>query len=161
MKRVKIIWDLLMRVFRRIVFSLTSLLHIPMSEKQWEIIQQFILFAMVGVSNTVVLLICYYLVLFTAGAEHYLLGQTLGYIAGILNSFFWNSRYVFSEKKHHAKIAFLKMCICYGLTYFLQIGILYGSVEWLSISESIAPVIAIIITTPINYVLNKLFAFAG
>ena len=154
------VWDFVIQTIRKVVFLAASVFGIPLSEKHWIIILQFIFFAIVGVSNTIVLLICYYVILLAAGARYYLLGQTLGYIIGILNSFFWNSKYVFAEQKYNKKNAFLKMCICYGLTYFLQVGILYGFVEWLSISKSIAPIIAVIIITPINYILNKLFEFA-
>lgn len=120
---------------------------------------QFIKFLLVGASNTVALLIVYYLILWTMGERFYLLGQTLGYIAGIFNSFFWNSKYVFAGKKKAGASSFIRMALSYGITYLIQAGFLYIFVEKLLMSEVLAPIIAIIITTPINFVLNKVFAF--
>lgn len=54
---------------------------------------------------------------------------------------------------------FVRMCMCYGVTYVMQIEIVYVGVETLHVSEMMVPVIAILITTPVNFVLNKRFAF--
>ncbi len=120
---------------------------------------QFIKFLLVGASNTVVLLIVYYLILWIFGEKFYMLGETLGYIAGIFNSFFWNSKYVFTGKKNAGASSFIKMALSYGITYLIQAGLLYIFVEKFIMLEELAPIIAIIITTPINFVLNKVFAF--
>ena len=130
-----------------------------LTDETWNVCEQFIKFLLVGCSNTVVVLVVYYIVVWIAGTKYYLLGQTIGYGVGILNSFFWNSRFVFSNAQESQGKAFIKMCACYGITYLLQMGVLYVFVEWLSMSEWLAPMIAIIITTPINFVLNKLLAF--
>lgn len=122
---------------------------------------QFVKFLLVGASNTVVLLAVYYLVLWLLGRSYYLLGQTLGYAAGILNSFFWNSRYVFAPKKKSGAASFLKMTLSYGVTYVLQAGLLTALVDWCHVSEILAPLLAIAVTTPINFVLNRLFVFPG
>ena len=138
---------------------LYRLMRQELTEERWAVWEQFIKFVLVGCSNTVVVLIVYYLVVWIAGTEYYLAGQTLGYFIGILNSYFWNSRYVFTQQKKKTGNSFVKMCLCYVLTYFIQIGLLYGMVDVMQMSELIAPVIAILITTPINFVLNKVFAF--
>ena len=118
----------------------------------------FIKFLFVGLSNTIILFLVYYIVMFFAGSDSYLWAQTTGYAAGIVNSYFWNSRYVFSEGEKGGG-SFLRMCICYGVTYVIQILLVYVQVEVLHISELIAPIGAVVVTTPINYILNKLFAF--
>jgi len=138
---------------------LYRLLRQELTGERWAVWEQFIKFVLVGCSNTVVVLIVYYLVIWIAGPAYYLEGQTLGYVVGILNSYFWNSRYVFSDYQGKKGNSFWKMCLCYGLTYVIQMGLLYGMIEIVQWSEMIAPVIAILITTPINFVLNKVMAF--
>ena len=58
---------------------------------------QFIKFGMVGVSNTLISLLCYYA--FLAMGCHCLVGNTIGFLASVVNAYFWNSRLVFREKQ--------------------------------------------------------------
>lgn len=151
-----------MRPCRWCLSGVFSLLHIELSDKLWITMEQFIKFACVGCSNAVILLAVYYIIIFIFGESAYLLGQTLGYVAGIVNSYFWNSRIVFhADAAAKPRGAFIRMCMCYGITYIIQIGILYAGVELLHISEMIVPVVAILITTPVNFLLNRSFAFGN
>ena len=93
------------------------------------------------------------------GEKQYLLGQTLGYIAAIFNSFFWNNKYVFSDHKGNKKAAFGQMCACNVIVYVLQMGVLYLLVDIMIVSEWIAPVLTIVIALPVNFLLNKFIAF--
>ena len=120
---------------------------------------QFLKFGLVGCSNSAVTLIVYYFCIWLFGAKFYLWGQTLGYIAGVINSFFWNSRYVFNDSNINKAQAFIKMCLCNVLVYGMQMILLYCFVDIMSASEKIAPVIVILITLPVNFTLNKVFAF--
>lgn len=152
-------WNILMKCLRKLICVLLKPFHQNLTEKQWNWIEQFIKFALVGCSNALILLAVYYIIIYMLGDQYYLLGQTLGYIAGIFNSFFWNSRCVFRDKSNRGWNAFVKMCICYGSTYLIQIGLLYALVELLALSNLLAPIIAITVTTPINFIVNKTFAF--
>ena len=71
--------------------------HITITDDTWFVWEQFIKFALVGCSNAVVTLIVYNIMVLLFGAGIYLYAQTIGYIAGIVNSFFWNSRFVFNS----------------------------------------------------------------
>lgn len=153
------IWKSLMKACRWCLTRCFKLIGKELTDETWVVCEQFIKFLLVGCSNTLIVLLVYYIFVGIAGTQHYLLGQTLGYGIGILNSFFWNSRFVFSDAKETQGKAFIKMCICYCITYLLQMVLLYAFVELLLISEWLAPIIAIIITTPINFILNKLLAF--
>lgn len=150
-----------MQLCRWCLASFLALFHIKLSNKLWNTVEQFIKFACVGCFNTLILLTVYYTVVFLLGESVYLLGQTLGYVAGIVSSYFWNSRFVFHAESAKPQDAFIRMCICYGITYVIQIGILYTGVELLYISELVVPIIAILVTTPVNFVLNKCFAFGN
>ena len=152
------IWKKLMLICRHCVEILASLFKIQITNERWFVVEQFIKFTLVGCSNAAVTLIIYNVVVLLFGKDSYIIGQTLGYIAGIFNSYFWNSRLVFN-KKEKSKNSFLKMCVCYITTYFLQVGFLYIFVNVCNLSEFISPVLAIILTTPINFIINKAWAF--
>jgi len=104
------------------------------------------------------LLICY-LIIWIGGEKCYLFGQTIGYIVAIFNAFFWNSRYVFSDYHGDKRVAFFKMCLCNGMVYLFQIAVSFLSVKFFIVSEWIAPIVAISAALPVNFILNKLFAF--
>lgn len=120
---------------------------------------QFFKFGLVGCSNSAVTLIVYYICIWLLGAEFYLWGQTVGYIVAVINSFLWNSKFVFNDSQVNKAHAFIKMCLCNVIVYVMQMLLLYCFVDIISISEKIAPVIAILITLPVNFLLNKIFAF--
>ena len=147
-----------MRFARTCVTLAARPFSLEITVERWNVLEQFIKFVLIGCSNACITLIVYYLFLLI-DRRLYLLGNTLGYAAGILNSYFWNSRFVFTEKKAGKKGAFLRMTACYLLTYFLQTGLLYLFVEKLRLSEMVAPVLTILIATPVNFILNKLWAF--
>lgn len=153
------IWYSLMHLCRTVLQWLLHPFHITITDDTWFVWEQFIKFALVGCSNAVVTLIVYNIMVLLFGAGIYLYAQTIGYIAGIVNSFFWNSRFVFNSGEQKSANAFVKMCLCYGITYFLQMGLLYVFVERCGLSAFLSPVLAILITTPVNFILNKIWAF--
>ncbi len=141
-------------------------LGIANSTDFWRVFRQFLGFGIVGVSNTLLSLFVYYI--FKWLGVHYLLANIAGVIVGILNSFFWNSKFIFKNKAEDsaqkktifAKTStFYRMCIAYGLTSLLSTFLLYVWVQWLGISDNIAPIINLCITVPLNFLLNKLWVF--
>ncbi|WP_312281823.1 GtrA family protein [Oscillibacter sp.] len=155
---IKKFWFCFMRFFRTCLTVLGRPFGIALTDETWIVWEQFIKFILVGISNAVVTLLVYNGIVLAFGTKCYLIAQTIGYIAGIFNSYFWNSRFVFSVESGQ-KEPFIKMCICYGMTYLLQIGLLYSFVEWLQLSTFLSPVLAIIITTPVNFIINRLWTF--
>lgn len=74
--------------------------------------------------------------------------------------FFWNSRFVFKNKHENNAIkAFLKVFLSYGFSFILSVGIMSLMVEVFRISAVIAPVLKLAITIPMNFLLNKYWAF--
>ena len=67
-----------------------------------ESIFQFLKFALVGVLNTVVDFLVFQLFNLTLGWMY--LAQVIGYCAGILNSYFWNSRWTFRKEHRRGKL---------------------------------------------------------
>lgn len=112
-------------------------------------------FLLVGVLNTIIFLVVYYLLL-NLGVN-YILSNISGFLISILNAYFLNSKYVFL-KDNNAK-NFMKVFMVYGTTTILSTFLLYLMVDIIKISDKIAPLINLCITTPTNYVLNKFWAF--
>lgn len=125
-----------------------------------KIITQFIKFGMVGVLNTVISLATYYILIHFN--VNYIIANTIGFMLGTLNAYYWNNRYVFKkeedEKRSTVKSG-IKVFISYGFTFLLGTVLLILWVDILNIPEKIAPIINLIITIPLNFVLNKLWAF--
>ena len=120
---------------------------------------QFIKFGIVGVSNTAISLGIYYLFIFI-NKDLYLLGSIAGFLISVLNSFYWNNKYVFkTEGQKNWFIRLLKTYISYGGTTLLSTFLLYLEVEHFGISEAIAPLINMAITVPLNFIINKVWAF--
>lgn len=136
-----------------------------------EVFIQFIKFGIVGVTNTVVSYVINVLVLFLLGKFHlferwdYIIGNTVAFILSVLWSFFWNNKLVFDMGEASWKEllqALLKMYLSYAFTGIILSNILsYIWIDVLHISKLIAPLINSAIGVPINFILNKFWAFQG
>jgi len=125
-----------------------------------KLIVQFIKFGIVGVSNTLISLAIYYVLIFFKC--NYIVANTIGFIISVLNAYYWNNKYVFKAKNDTKKDTIkqlIKVYMSYGVTFLLSTVLLYIMVDCLDISEYIAPIINLCITVPINFVMNKLWAF--
>ena len=116
-------------------------------------------FGLVGVLNNA---ICYvtYLLLIRVGI-HYTLANFLGFSVSVFNSYYWNNIYVFISKvKRVWWKTFVKTYISYaGTGIVLSNLLLILWIEVLGISRIIAPLINLFITIPINFLVNKLWAY--
>ena len=132
-------------------------------DKKDEIILQFIKFGLVGVSNTLVAWACYYLFLWF-DENLYMVGSVVGTVVSIANAFFWNDKFVFKSENNDwlSKLKRLgKTYVSYGGTSLLGILLLWIEVRFLGISKVIAPPLNLIITIPLNFLLNKFWTFGG
>lgn len=121
------------------------------------IIKQFIKFGLVGVSNTLISLGTYYLLYFWG--VNYLIANTAGFVISVLNSYYWNNKYVFKKTQNGNLKPLIKTFMSYGVTFLLSTALLFVMVQCAKISEVIAPVITLVITIPINFIMNKFWAF--
>ncbi len=119
---------------------------------------QFIKFAIIGVSNTLVSLMVYYIFVFINPAL-YIVGNTVGYAVGVLNSYFWNERFVFDRKGQSHIKGILKMYLSSIFIYLLNTGMLFVLVHFIHLSEKIAPLIVASVLLPCNFLINKFFTF--
>ncbi len=57
---------------------------------------RFIKFSLVGASNTLITIVAYWIFI-NLFKMNFLLSNTVAYILGIVNSYFWNTRWVFKD----------------------------------------------------------------
>lgn len=119
---------------------------------------QFIKFGIVGVSNTAISLAVYYLFLYL-NTGLYMVGYVVGFLVSVLNAYFWNNRYVFHGETGSFWKPFLKSYAAYGGSFLLSSGLLYAQVQWLSASRTIAPLVCLLVTIPLNFLVNKFWTF--
>lgn len=117
---------------------------------------QFLKFCVVGLSNTVISLTVYYIILYFGA--HYVIASILSFIISVLNAYYWNYKYVFNTKSDILK-SLIKTYTSYGFSYVLSTTLLIILVEYYNISELLAPILVLVITVPLNFILNKFWAF--
>jgi putative flippase GtrA len=122
------------------------------------LLRQFIQFSLIGALNTVVLLTTYYVIVWV-NKDWYIAGNAAGYCLAVLNSYLWNSKLVFKNKRRSGYSSFIKTAAVNVFIFLLQTALLYLMVDRIGLSEKIAPLINIAITTPLNFTLCKLWAF--
>lgn len=159
----KTLWKLFEKVFKAVVNFILKIFKIRISDEKWDKIMQFVKFGIVGVSNTMISWIFYYAFLLLG--FHWLIGSVVGFVVSVLNSFFWNNKYVFVKEDGHVRnpwMALFKMFLAYGFSGLVLNNILMWIwIDLFGISEFLTPIINMFITVPINFVINKLWAFRG
>ena len=122
---------------------------------------QFIKFGIVGVSNTAISYFTYSLLVYIG--VYYIIASVIAFIISVINSFYWNNKLVFASNDNLIKtliIKFIKTFLAYASTgLVLQNVLLWTLVEQFKFSKYLAPLFILIITVPLNFVLNKYWAF--
>lgn len=134
---------------------------------QFESIMQFLKFGIVGLSNTIISYVLYLLVLWALKNQNvswdYIAGNLIAFVLSVLWSFYWNNKYVFTKEEGKQRSlwkALLKTYVSYGFSGIILTNILaYLWVDILGISKLIAPIITLVATVPLNFIMNKLWAF--
>jgi len=129
--------------------------------KKVEALVQFVKFGMVGGFNTI---LSYVIVngMFYAWNVSELIGNMVAFIITVFISYMVNSRFVFSEtaKEQSFLAGLVKVYISYSITgIFIASALLYIEVHILEIPLYIATFANIFITVPINFILNKFWAY--
>ncbi|MCQ4088695.1 GtrA family protein [Saccharibacillus sp. JS10] len=110
-------------------------------------------FAIVGVSNTIVDFIVFFLLQHVLGP----FAQIAGYAAGTANSYYWNRRWTFATHKSQSKGEWIRFIVVNVIVALLTTLILIGLNTFLPLW--IAKVIVTLPSLALNYVLNKLWVF--
>ena len=148
-------------------------------------IAQFIKFGIVGLSNTLISQIVY-MVLIALGA-HYIAASVAAFIISVLNAFFWQNKYVFKADENKEQRVWWKVLLktyaAYAFTGLLLNNLLL--IMWIDIIKieqftqpltdfvnglginisntdlavDLAPILNIVVNVPINFVINKFWAY--
>lgn len=124
--------------------------------KKFNAVIQFIKFSIVGFSNTVISLFVYYVLLWLKC--NYLIANAMSWIISVFNGFYWNNKYVFKNENTWLK-ALIRTYISYGFSFILGNILLIVLIEFFKVSEIIAPLIILVITIPLNFLMNKFWTF--
>lgn len=124
-------------------------------------VYQFVKFGLVGISNTLIAYATYSLCVYIG--FHYLIANALGFFISVLNAYYWSDRFVFKKgegESRNAVWALVKTYIAYGSTGLLLASILlYLYVDRLHFSEYIAQLFVLVVTIPLNFIINKFWSF--
>lgn len=117
---------------------------------------QFLKFIGVGVMNTAISLSIIYAGM--AFGLNYKMANIIGYIAGMINSFIWNKKWVFGSKNNVVKELFwfsVSFAICYAIQYTLLL-LMVDQWQW---NSYLAQLFAMGAYTVSNFILNRLITF--
>lgn len=163
------IWTVIEKIAYAILKFLFNILHKELTDAAFQAFMQFVKFGIVGVSNTIVSYALYAVSLIIFQKNHlipemdYLVAQIIAFALSVLWSFYWNNKMVFvveEGRKRSLWRALLKTYVSYSFTgLFLNSVLLVLWVKLFHISEFLGPIINLLINVPINFLINKFWAF--
>lgn len=116
---------------------------------------KFLIYLITGGLNTLISLGLYVLLLYLG--VNYLVASSITYIYGIIEGYFFSATFVFRNK---IKIVGLyKYTGVYGVTFFINIALMYTAVGICGLHKLLAQIVAIVIVTILNFQLIKIFVF--
>lgn len=152
-----------------------------MKKNLWQLIK----FALVGVMNTLCSEIIYAVLIYFR--MHYLPASFIGFSLSVLNAYYWSNKYVFKEEEDGEKRVWwkvlIKTYIAYLGGYILSAVLLILWIDIVNISQYMGPIadwfasinmtkfdakflgellaaaINLMITVPLNFVMNKYWAY--
>ena len=168
-KIINTMWSYVEKIVSTILEILFRLIGRELKNDFYQTFIQFVKFGIVGVSNTVISYVLYLLSLLIfkkfeyMRSMDYLIAQLISFLLSVLWSFYWNNKMVFitpKGKKRNIGKALLKTYISYSFTgLFLNSILLVLWVQVCGISEYIAPIINLFVSVPLNFIINKFWAF--
>lgn len=129
--------------------------------KKAEALVQFVKFGIVGGFNTIFTYVIVNVMFYVWGI-HEQIGNITAFIITVFISYMANSRFVFREsaKEQSFLVGLVKVYISYSITgIFLTAILLYVENDILHIPLYIGTFANIFITVPINFILNKFWAY--
>ena len=163
----KTIYGFIEKIYMFFVELLFKIIKKDLTDKKRQTFKEFLQFGLVGVSNTIISYLLYVVTLLLVSKSgvkfDYIIANIVSWLLSVLWSFYWNNKFVFKKEegeKRNIWAALLKTYVSYGFTGLILNNIL--SVLWVSvlhISKMLAPIINLVISIPINFFMNKLWAF--
>ena len=163
----KTIYGFIEKIYMFFVELLFKIIKKDLTDKKRQTFKEFLQFGLVGVSNTIISYLLYVVTLLLVSKSgvkfDYIIANIVSWLLSVLWSFYWNNKFVFKKEegeKRNIWAALFKTYVSYGFTGLILNNVL--SVIWVSVlhvSKMIAPIINLIINIPINFFLNKIWAF--
>ena len=163
----KTIYGFIEKIYMFFVELLFKIIKKDLTDKKRQTFKEFLQFGLVGVSNTIIYYLLYVVTLLLVSKSgvkfDYIIANIVSWLLSVLWSFYWNNKFVFKKEegeKRNIWAALFKTYVSYGFTGLILNNIL--SVLWVSvlhISKMLAPIINLVISIPINFFMNKLWAF--
>lgn len=155
------------RKIKQMILAAFRLLRRELSEEAADSLTQFVKFCFVGVTNTAVSYAVNVLVLALLSPAQlkwdYVAGNVMTFLLSVLWSFYWNNKYVFTLKDGQKRSIFpalMKTYAAYALTGIVLNNLLsYVWIEQLHISKYVAPLLNLCFSIPLNFLINKKWAF--
>ena len=163
----KTIYGFIEKIYMFFVELLFKIIKKDLTDKKRQTFKEFLQFGLVGVSNTIISYLLYVVTLLLVSKSgvkfDYIIANNVSWLLSVLWSFYWNNKFVFKKEegeKRNIWAALFKTYVSYGFTGLILNNIL--SVLWVSvlhISKMLAPIINLVISIPINFFMNELWAF--
>ncbi len=150
-------WNTIENIIRFFIYKLFKL---KLSEESFQKFMQFVKFAVVGLSNSLISYAVYMLCIKLG--LHYQLANFLGFSISVVNAFYWSNKYVFTEGREERSLikTFIKTYISYaGTGLVLAALLLILWVDILKLPEFVGPILNLCITVPLNFFINKFWAY--
>ena len=162
------------RIFERFVLFCMNLILKPLGKElageKAEAFMQFVKFALVGVTNTVVSYLINAATLLLLGAfglfpnTDIFIGNTVAFFLSVLWAYMLSNKFVFKEDETAVKRVWWKTLLKTYMAYaFTGLGlsnlISHIGVNILHLNKFIPPLINLVISVPINFILNKFWAY--
>lgn len=155
------------RLVSGLVNGILKLFRIRAQEKTVDSMTQFVKFGVVGVSNTIISYLLNVATLKLLEPYHlswdYVAANVVEFLLSVLWAFYWNNKLVFTEKEGEKRspwMTLLRTYIAYAFTGILLKNVFsYVLIDVMGIDKYLAPVINLVISTPINFLINKFWAF--
>ena len=120
-------------------------------------IGKFVKFGLVGVLNTLINWIIFTMLNFMG--VYYIIAKVIAYVIATINSYTWNSRWVFKYNGKDQKETTTKFIVLNLVGLALNTIILYLLVDLIGLNKLISLVITTVIVMVINYIVNKIWVF--
>lgn len=122
-----------------------------------EDLSRFIKFGLVGVLNTIINWILF--ILLNSMGVYYIISNIIAYSISTLNSYLWNSKWVFKYTGDNVNQTTFKFITLNIIGLVLNTIILFLLVDIIKLPKIIALIIATGVVMVLNYFINKLWVF--
>ncbi|MCD7978331.1 MAG: GtrA family protein [Tannerellaceae bacterium] len=119
---------------------------------------RIIRFMIIGTLNALITALVIVGMMKGLGFDH-VIANIVGYIAALINNFFWSKYWIFSSKKGKFRREVPLFLIAFGAAYGAQFLTLLGMVEILNWNEYISQFIGLFIYGTVNFLMNRKVTF--